>query len=422
MVTAGYNSGMIRRQLPRQLLLILILSILLTTSVIPLDNPTEQARRFTRRYEFDYITWTVDAIEQKTGQWRLNSSQRLTENVQSQAVLRYFELIGQLERVQSQIEVVFADPGVEDPDTAAAELLKQQDDLQQALTTLAPLTESILQEQVSQVLVDYGIGFLSQSIPPVLFHSTPLPKALIVSPRDTIKQEVNISLLSDLSLEEIVELEDQVAASMDSSVLVVDVGGIGVYPTMVQRTSDLRWTVDTIAHEWTHNYLTLHPLGLNYETTPELRTMNETTASIVGTEISNAVLARYYPELSARSGSVRKTANYAPAQDSFNFQREMHLTRIMVDQMLAEGKIEEAEQYMEQRRIIFAQHGYMIRKLNQAYFAFHGAYADVPEGAAGEDPVGPAVRAFRSQSESLGEFLKQIARMNSFTQLQDAVD
>lgn len=413
---------MMRRQLPRQLFLILILTVLLTTSAVPLDDPTEQARRFTRPYEFDYVTWTLDAVEQKTGQWRLNTSQRMTENAQCQAVLRYFELIRQLERIQSQIEVVFADPGVEDPNTAAAELLAQQNDLETALMTLAPLTESILQYQVSQVLEDYGIGFLSQSIPPVLFHSTPLPKALIVSPRDTIKQEVNISLLSDLSLEEIVELEDQVAAHMDSSTLVVDVGGIGVYPTMVQRTSDLRWTLDTIAHEWTHNYLTLHPLGLNYETTPELRTMNETTASIVGTEISNAVLARYYPELSARSGSGRKTANFAPAKDTFNFQREMHLTRVTVDAMLAEGKIAEAEQYMEERRIIFIQHGYMIRKLNQAYFAFHGAYADVPEGAAGEDPVGPAVRALRLQSESLGDFLKMIARMNSFAQLQDAVD
>lgn len=413
---------MIRRQLPRQLLLILILAVLLTTSVIPLDDPTKQARRFTRPYEFDYITWTLDALKQKTGQGRLNISQRLTENAQCQAVLRHFELIRQLERTQFQIEVIFADPGVDDPNTAAAELLTQQDELETALRALAPLTESILQYQVSQVLEDYDIGFLSQSIPPVLFHSTPLPKALIVSPRDEIKQEVNISLLSDLSLEEIVELEDEVAASMDSSALVVDVGGIGIYPTMVQRTSDLRWTLDTIAHEWTHNYLTLHPLGLNYQTTPELRTMNETTASIVGAEISNAVLERYYPELSARSGSGRKLANFAPAKDTFDFQREMHLTRITVDAMLSEGKIEEAEQYMEERRIIFVQHGYMIRKLNQAYFAFHGAYADVPEGAAGEDPVGPAVRALRSQSGSLGEFLKQIARMNSFAQLQDAVE
>jgi hypothetical protein len=76
---------------------------------------------------------------------------------------------------------------------------------------------------------------------------------------------------------------------------------------------------------------------------------------------------------------------------------------------------------MEQRRLFFWENGYAIRKLNQAYFAFYGAYADVPGGAAGEDPVGPAVRALRAQSVSLTEFLTTIARMNSFQQLQDAL-
>ena len=63
----------------------------------------------------------------------------------------------------------------------------------------------------------------------------------------------------------------------------------------------------------------------------------------------------------------------------------------------------------------------MIRKLNQAYFAFHGAYADTPGGAAGEDPVGPAVRELRQQSATLAEFLRTIAWMNSFEDLQQAI-
>jgi hypothetical protein len=76
---------------------------------------------------------------------------------------------------------------------------------------------------------------------------------------------------------------------------------------------------------------------------------------------------------------------------------------------------------MEQRRQVFWANGYPIRKLNQAYFAFYGAYADVPGGAAGEDPVGPAVRTLRAQSSSLAAFLKTIAQMSSFHQLQDAL-
>jgi hypothetical protein len=100
----------------------------------------------------------------------------------------------------------------------------------------------------------------------------------------------------------------------------------------------------------------------------------------------------------------------------------MHETRVTADKLLAEGKIEEAEAYMEQRRQVFWQNGYLLRKLNQAYFAFHGAYADVPGGAAGEDPVGPAVRALREQSDSLADFVNAIAWMTSFGQLQQAIN
>jgi hypothetical protein len=76
---------------------------------------------------------------------------------------------------------------------------------------------------------------------------------------------------------------------------------------------------------------------------------------------------------------------------------------------------------METRRLNFLKHGYLIRKLNQAYFAFYGAYADSPGGAAGEDPVGPAVRALREQSDSLADFVNTIAWMTSFEQLQEAI-
>jgi hypothetical protein len=63
----------------------------------------------------------------------------------------------------------------------------------------------------------------------------------------------------------------------------------------------------------------------------------------------------------------------------------------------------------------------LLRKLNQAYFAFHGAYADAPGGAAGEDPVGPAVRTLREQSASLADFINRISWMTSFEQLQQAI-
>jgi hypothetical protein len=159
--------------------------------------------------------------------------------------------------------------------------------------------------------------------------------------------------------------------------------------------------------------------------------MNETTASIVGGEVGTYVLQTHYPELLLSASqphlnlvSFEESVLPSPAFDDsapFDFRAEMHETRVTADQMLADGKIEEAETYMEQRRQVFWDNGYLLRKLNQAYFAFHGAYADVPGGAAGEDPVGPAVRALREQSDSLYDFINTISWMTSFEQLQQAI-
>ncbi len=286
---------------------------------------------------------------------------------------------------------------------------------------LAPLAESVLQEQVAATLASLGLTTGGQPLPPVLFHISPLPYNLVISPRDRIEQEVVISVLPGLSVDQQNALEERVDSGLDVSSLVVPVGGIGSYPTMVMRTTDLSWLCDTFAHEWIHNWLTLRPLGINYETSPELRTMNETTASIAGHEIGMDIIRRYYHELFPEAELVSSSVGNSQNPAGFDFNTEMHTTRIQVDQLLSKGKVTEAETYMELRRQIFWQNGYSIRKLNQAYFAFYGAYADVPGGAAGQDPVGPAVRQLRAQSADLAAFLTTIAAMNSFQQLQAAV-
>lgn len=76
---------------------------------------------------------------------------------------------------------------------------------------------------------------------------------------------------------------------------------------------------------------------------------------------------------------------------------------------------------MELRREYMWANGYHIRKLNQAYFAFYGAYADQPGGAAGIDPIGEAVRLLRAKSTSLKDFINRIAWMWNFNQLEKAV-
>jgi hypothetical protein len=392
-----------------------------TESTVLLVSPEEKAQQLTRNIDFDYATWTIDAAAIKAGETGIDVTRRLTPAQQHQLVIRYFDLVKELEKVRYQVQLIYADPKVDHPEIKAADLLANQEELQTGLQKLDPLVESILQSQVASTLVDMGIARLGEVIPPVLYHTSATPKSLITSPRGKIEQDVSISLMADLTLEETTALETRVEQSTGESALVVGTGGIGVYPTMIMRTSDLTWVLNTIAHEWTHNYLTMRPLGLNYETTAELRIMNETTASIAGNEIGAQVLKTYYPELASTEKDSSKLA--APVkEDVFNFQAEMHDTRVKVDELLAAGKITEAETYMEERRQVFVNHGYIIRKLNQAYFAFYGAYADSPVSAAGEDPVGEAVRELRAKSPTLAAFLRQMGKMNSYDDLKITVN
>ncbi len=333
----------------------------------------------------------------------------------------YFHLIDIILRDEYKLNLIYSDPTIKDPLAASTYLRGNLERFYARQSQIGPLAESILQEQVTATLAEMDLTSGGQPIPPVLFHMTPLPYNLVVSPRNKIQQDATISLVPDLTVDLQEALEDKVDENLDVSSLVVPVGGIGTYPTMVQRTAALDWLPNTIAHEWIHNWLTWHPLGLNYETTPQLRTMNETTAEIAGREIGQAMLRRYYPELAAKYAPQTISHARTRSRLDFDYNAEMHTTRVHVDELLAEGKIEEAESYMEQRRLFFWDNGYAIRKINQAYFAFFGAYADVPGGAAGEDPVGPAVRALRERSLTLRDFLHSIAGMTAFSQLQAAI-
>ncbi len=401
-----------------------------------LTAESDRVRLFTRDIEFDYPTWVWDAAWTKIEQSAIHAPYIFERGANKQIVFEYLRVTQQLIQVETRIEQIFADPAIMDKESTSAFLRGQRDELSAGQRALAPFAEATLQSQISEALAELGLTTSGQPLPPVLYHTSSTPLALIVAPRDHIQQIANISVLPTLTLDDQIKLEDKVAGSLDVSTLVVAIGGVGVYPTMVTETTDLRWMLDTIAHEWTHNYLNVRPLGLNYSMTPELRTMNETTASIAGNEVGDYVIQKYYPEM--LDSAVSSSFGAGPSLISFNehslpsrglfddpppfdFRAEMHETRVTADELLTQGKIEEAESYMEGRRQVFWQNGYLLRKLNQAYFAFHGAYADTPGGAAGEDPVGPAVRALRERSDSLEDFINTIAWMTSFEQLQEAI-
>ena len=430
-LNTGYNPTVLQKIIRTlDLAIFLLLGILLLTASNPTSvEPVERARAYTRAIEFDYLSWSADAAWLKLQSGLVGFPAYLPQSDRKQAVMQHLYLTERILRIENQLNILYADPSILDKDSASAYLRAELDTLYTRQDELGPLAEATLQGQVSATLAELKLTSGGQPIPPVLYHSTPLPMGLIISPRERIEQLTNISINPVLTVDEQVNLEEKVDDDLNVSSLVVQIGGVGVYPTMVMRNTNLPWTLDTIAHEWAHNYLSLRPLGFLYMETPELRTMNETTASIVGSEVGSLALRNYYPEMASThqpdlhlASASSNLPNAEGEPPPFDFRAEMRITRVTADELLAEGKIEEAESYMEERRQFMWDNGYSIRKLNQAYFAFHGAYADIPGGAAGEDPVGPAVRALREQSDSLAEFLNRIAWMTSFEELQAAVN
>lgn len=404
-------------------LFLALCALLLTRSVPRPENERERVRAATRMLEFDYIEWTLDAVGLKWTQAALNLPRYLAPERQRQVVDEYAQTLAEYNQLRVEIAQVYIDPAIANPDEAARDQLAEQARYQKKLADLAPLAESVLQMQMSALLAEQGLTAAGQPLPPLLYHVTALPYNLVVSPREVIRQDVSISLLPDLTLQQITRLEKDVEADKNLSALVTPIGGVGTYPTMVAASTNLGWLLDTVAHEWTHNYLTLRPLGLLYEDSPEMRTINETTAAIAGEEISRLMLERYYPDLlpppapdvPAAPQPASPAINQPPV---FDYRAEMHATRVGADRLLALGRVEDAEKFMEVRRLVFLENGYGIRRLNQAYFAFYGAYAAGTVGAQGSDPVGPLVRDLRARSDSLADFINRISWVTSWEGLQ----
>jgi hypothetical protein len=392
-------------------------------------NPQDQAFQtlgFARDYLFNFVGWETNALLDKAANAALAPQRYMSEEERTQYVRDYLKLVYDIAQLETQVQDIYADPSIEDPQTASADLRSQRDALRAIQESRQALAESIIEAQIAETLEEYGFGIAGQIIPPVALRFTRLPTILIISPRDHIERIGSYPLEHGLTVDQMETIEDNVDSQMGVSSLIVPLGGLAVWPAMLIETGYLPHVFEIGAHEWSHHYLSFFPLGLSYGLTPELYTINETVASIVGNEIGWAVLNRYYPDLAGPPPSYAPTPpseqpSQPQQQPTFDFRVEMHATRLHVDELLAAGRIEEAEQYMEERRALFVENGYMIRKLNQAYFAFYGSYADQP-GATGSDPIGPALRELRYYSASLHDFVARVRWLTSLQAIQSALE
>lgn len=363
---------------------------------------------------FDLLGWEAEAIAAKLRALLNQPAYGLAYTEAVSLVRQYLERAQQIREIEKEINRSFAEnqhkatPEVKQRQAQIAALRAQQQQKR-------PVVEQIIEGQIAHELQQEGLEWADIALPPVQFTFVEPPRKLIVSPRDKITTMYSEMLDAQMSIDQIEQSEAAYRQQYNVSAYITNIGGLGAFPTMVIDRAGLSWILSTVAHEWCHNYLTLFPLGLNYLTSADLTTINETVAEIVGNEIGDRALRTFYPDQVPPPTPQEPPAQSAPnAPTPFDFDQEMRETRLRVDGLLAARQVEAAERYMEVRRQFFVAHGYPLRVLNQAYFAFHGSYGT---SAASTSPIGPKLEELRTLTPNLHTFLQVVRGITSAEEL-----
>jgi hypothetical protein len=406
-----------------RVLTLLIIALLLGATIGDEPDRTLLYNRLasaTSGVQFSYAGWMGQAIEQKIVQEMTGNQDYLSEAQRSAYVRTYLQAVANLQVLDGRIAAIYADSKIPNPDQQSADLRARRVGAQSEVARLESLAESIAESQVAAVLADEGFAVLGQIIPPVAAKITQLPALLVISPRNAIRVEASVNVIN-LSADQASSLEDTIDHSLNVSSLVVPLGGLSLFPSMVIQTWHAPTLFEVIAHEWCHHYLYFFPLGWSYDS-PEARILNESTAVLFGREIGRKVVERYYqqfpdilaqlpPRPTATPGEgVSPTPAPTPGGPAaFDFGAAMNETRVQVDALLAAGNVDAAETYLKQRRAYFAANGVAIRKLNTAYFAFYGGYQGAGgSSASGADPTGPALAKLRADAGSIHAWLEKM--------------
>ena len=369
-------------------------------------------RRAAAAYEQDLIRWEASHFLDKwlhLAAGLIRDDPGLGERLE---VIEEFFAIGEdLNRSNQQMEQALAAA----PEVPAVMAVQAGiDEMEERRRRIAPIVEEAIESTVSQIADELGVidRFGAVRWPPVDFTFAPNGLILVRSPRDEIVRIDDRILRHDLSLLKQVELEDLVESFDDNvAALVIRIGGLATYPAHVTPRTSLHGALNLVAHEWLHHWLYFRPLGKAWFAGGELTSVNETVANIAGEEIGDLALERLTGQVIERRPwqlpQVRERVE--PDPGVFDFRREMRATRHRLEGLLEKGEVGGAERYLEERRRVFVDNGYNIRKLNTAWFAFHGTYAD---SAASISPIEGQLRTLRADSATLAEFLDRVAVIN----------
>jgi len=393
-------------------LLLNALFLLKASAVPPGEIFDYQVESFVSPHQFSFTLWEMKALWRKLSTLTLGSS-----SDEKRLVKDYFALLEEISRKKDTLSKLYASERTRYSGLAIWWVEEELEALRQRQAALSPVVEKILAKQISEILKEEGLTTLGLIWPPLSIQFESPPHYLVIAPRDALFVRKGIYLKPKMTLGEQEALEEEIDELFNVSSLVVEVGGLSSYPAMILDYPSLEFALKASAHEWIHHYLAFRPLGWYYDYSPEMRTINETVASIAGDEIGLKTLRRFYPELAPPPREEEEKGAKEPVISEF--QLLMRETRLKVEELLKAGDIEGAERYMEERRKLLVSKGYYIRKLNQAYFAFFGSYAAEPGHP---DPIGEKLRLLRKKAGSLKEFIRLVEGISSPEGLDKALE
>lgn len=381
--------------------MISVIALVLLGAVQGSDNPSPRDVAV-GPHKYSLLRWELEHFSDK---WIHKFNDILPWNSEPSREIRiaqaqeFFDLRAQITDLERDSEVENA---------AQIRLLKQR------RRDMQPDVEETMESEISSILAEEGFSSrIGVIFPPVDVVYAASPGALITSPRDRIVQIDSTLLKPGLSSSIRGEIEDLIFREEDVSALVVSTGGVATYPSVVTDSITLHDALIITAHEWLHHWFFFQPLGQNFWKNGDMTTINETAASIGGEIIGDRAFTSMTGEVVTRE---LDSPVDDPDPDAFDFNAELRETRLTTEDMLASGQIVEAESYMADRRQFLEDNGYFIRKLNQAFFAFHGSYAT---GAGSVSPIGDQLEELSAESDSLEEFLKTVGEFDRVSDLAD---
>ena len=368
----------IRHTLRDRIFVVVLAMILL---IVRFDTfPRTPATVVASEYLFSILHWEATTLLSKWPHLLLDAipGRRPPRSERLAVVDEYLQLARLVDKEEDRLEGRFLTRGSVTASGSAKEATSVSREYLEEITAekeaLRARAEETIEAELSAVLYETGLDSrFGVLFPPVDLRFAKPPTVMVTSPRDRIERLETTLLLPEIPVLERAALETEVQERFGVVGLVDNLAGLGTYPPMVSDLHPLRTVLQTGAHEWLHNYFFFRPLGRKFWSSQEMATINETAADLAGRELGDVAFARMGGDLTESASRYLSAEERDPV-----FTREMRETRLRVDELLGEGNVEEAEEYMKQRWWRLRLAGYGIRKINQAYFAFRGTYARQP--------------------------------------------